>query len=109
MKDGYNCERIMVDTGTIESCCFRVCREDGVPIVFASLYLRRHEVFQSSNLDSLFNLGSDNEVIIGMDLNAKCQSWGGNPTAEVDHWKTIFSITRISNLIAQTSQQDLTL
>lgn len=80
VKERYRCERLTLNTGSIENCGVKVWRENESPIIFASLYLPPSRVFTSSDLDPLLNLGSANEVVIGMDLNAKHPSWGGTIT-----------------------------
>lgn len=76
IKSSYKYEEFTINTGNIESCAIKLYKTEGLPIIFVSMYLAPKTSFRPSSLDEISNLGANNDIVIGCDLNAKHRDWG---------------------------------
>lgn len=78
LKEGYRCDRVPINTGSIESCAVWLWRGNGTSITFVSLYLRPVVPLNIADLDPVLALCNVGEVVVGADLSAKHPLWGGS-------------------------------
>ncbi|KAI8116357.1 hypothetical protein CVS40_11566 [Lucilia cuprina] len=80
VRDSLSCERILIDTGTIENTTVRIHRVSGGDLTVVSLYRRSQDPLLVSDLNPIFDLSNDGGVLIGGDLNARHSFWGDSVT-----------------------------
>lgn len=80
IRDTLRCERIVLDTGDMESTAVRIHRSNGTSVTVISLYSRPCTGLGDTDFSSILELSSRSDVLIGGDLNAKHPHWGGTVT-----------------------------
>lgn len=76
IRQNFQCEEIVLDTGMIENTAARIRCSNGRDIVFVAMYLKPNNTFAIDSFDSIQNLAVNNNVVIGCDLNARHPYWG---------------------------------
>lgn len=80
IREKFISERISIKTGVVESCVVKMLKDNGTAVIFAATYCPPNVNFVVTDLQPLFDLSQNGEVLIGGDLNAKHPSWGGSET-----------------------------
>lgn len=79
VKDDIRSERVVLNTGNVESTAVRI-GVGGTAVTVVAAYLRPQETLAVSDFDAVLNLARDEGVLIGADFNAKHPYWGGTVT-----------------------------